>query len=103
MLKLLHKSELQITWQCELCGKGRTSPLKFWPDKIHHICTPACVHRSLSPVDTALVPCNTCAGNVRLKTPLFRCDLLGTCLLTESMAGVGTCANCEHYRARSTD
>jgi hypothetical protein len=38
--------------------------------------------------------CKTCAGNVRIKVPLFSCQVYGTCVLAD-------CVNCVAHSAKS--
>lgn len=80
---------------CARCGRTTQCPpeVKFG--------CPRCVHLGVR-IDTILVRCTSCAGNVRLKTPVFNCAIHGRCLPTyegEPERGYAACHGCRDYVA----
>jgi hypothetical protein len=81
-------------WRCTVCGKPLPKHGKFipWRECIKPL--PRCEYLGEQTSEFRLQQCLTCAGNVRIKIPLFTCQVYGTCILAD-------CVNCVSHSAKS--
>lgn len=67
--------------KCIACGYALKLDYEITPVRP---CVQRCKHQSDKQIDTALIKCETCQGNVRLKFQIHECAIFGKCLPTFS-------------------
>lgn len=103
------ESKPNCVWQClekgcrcEVCGYPLPKTYPTAPRRECPLTKPARCKNLGSQVGEALIKCETCQGNVRLKFSTHECAVFGNCLPTyrgQVEAGHG-CIGCARWEAR---
>ncbi len=89
------ETESRWRYTCDVCGFAVTLDEDV---PMRHSCKAVCFHRG-QPIEdeVALIPCETCRGNVRKKFAVHHCGVFGKCVPKvehHNAAGVAGCVGC---------